>query len=69
MLVAKEKGVLKNNVGGCGTVGTLRAEGGSYIDHISYYGASTEILYYETLAAKNIFLTDHLPHIADFKLN
>ena len=69
MLVAKEKGVQKNNVGGCGTVGTLRAEGGSYIDHISYYGASTEILYYETLAAKNIFLSDHLPHIADFKLN
>lgn len=68
MLVAKENGVRKNSLGGCGAVSSLRTEG-AYIDHISYYGANTDVLYYETLAAKNIFLTDHLPHIADFKLN
>ena len=68
MLKALDKGVRKNELSGCGSVGALRTGVGSYIDHISYYGMNADVLYYETLAAKNIFMTDHLPHIADFKL-
>ena len=68
MLVALEKGVRVNDCGGCAGVGAIRGTGYSYIDHIAYLGNTVNVLKYETLAGKNIYFTDHLPHIADFDI-
>ena len=65
MLVALDKGVRVNDCGGCAGIGDVRGTGYSYIDHIAYYGTKIDVLKYETLAGKNIYFTDHLPHIAD----
>lgn len=68
MLKALENGVRVNDCGGCGSLGVNRGTGMSYIDHIACYGQTIGILKYETLAGKNIYLTDHLPQIADVDL-
>ena len=65
---AIENGVLANNVAGCNGVGVPRNAGGNYIDHIFGYG-SYEVLKYETVLGKAIWISDHSPHIADIKLS
>lgn len=68
MLAALADGVRVNDCGGCAGIGSIRLPGMSYIDHIACYGDTVGILKYETLVGKNLYLTDHLPQIADINL-
>ncbi len=64
---AKANGVLANEIGGCGLVGSVRGKG-NYIDHIFGVGSFT-LLRYETVVGTSAhWMSDHSPQFADIKL-
>lgn len=66
---AKEAGVLLNVSGGCGTVGTPRAESGNSIDHI-FMSPGVKIYAFATVVDNNTWdLSDHSPKYADISLD
>lgn len=69
MLKAVENGVRVNECDGCAAISSPRITSRWYIDHIACTGSNTlDVLKYETLVGYNIYLSDHLPHIADMKV-